>query len=297
MLKASESWLARDCLCSRSGRLQQLASRDGPGEVHLELAPPSASAPEWADDTGEDSVLLRVVAINHLLDPQDWRALGAAVVLRLDARRTRVDERPAPHWPLRARPARGGDGGLSPAALGAGGLSPAAAGTGPEHAGVRVRQLLDFGEEVRKDLESYCAAHGVCASPGSGRLHVCLHEPCPFRPINLPKYDDHREAPFARRGRLGADEGAAVVGMRPDTHAIVSRHIKPMTEGAGRSLAMVMNQEQPLEVSVFVTHSWAEDFADLLATLQVALDREEVVFLSAFSLDQHAAPWKGDYYY
>ena len=42
---------------------------------------------------------------------------------------------------------------------------------------------------------------------------------------------------------------------------VVKRHVKPKTAGSNVSLAVLLNRDAPKRASVFVSHSWAEDFA------------------------------------
>jgi len=275
VLRASESWIARDCMCTKSGKLKPLPARDCPGEVHLELAP------SFTGDRDEDCVLLRVVALRQpLVDPHEWHVLGAAVLLRVDTQRPKADQPPEPHW-RRMKTPRALNKASPP--LDSGG------GRSPEHMGVRVKQLLDFRDDICHDLANYCGAHQICIAPGwHENQHVCIHEPCPFRPINLPKYDEHKEVPVVKYANLNTNETSGLMKMNPDMNTVVTRYIKPMTSGTGKSLASMMNPERPLKVSAFVTHLWSEDFNDFVDTLQIALDREEVVYVSSFSLDQNA---------
>jgi len=118
-----------------------------------------------------------------------------------------------------------------------------------------------------------------------------LQDPCPFRPINKAKYDDHRGVPFVTAASLltpGCAEQALVAPLVASTQLVVDRYIRPMTRGSGRSLALTMNQGRPLRCCAFVTHSWSEPFAEFLDTLQTSLDSRDAVFLSCFSIDQNS---------
>ena len=88
----------------------------------------------------------------------------------------------------------------------------------PSLYGLRVRQLFDFGSEVYGSPEKLCAA--------------------------LP--DETPEVAF-------------MVGMKSYDHvttmrSVVADHVKPKTAGTGLSLAVLLNQDNPLRAHHFVSH-------------------------------------------
>eukprot|EP00927_Polykrikos_kofoidii_P038195 TRINITY_DN32490_c0_g1_i1.p1 TRINITY_DN32490_c0_g1~~TRINITY_DN32490_c0_g1_i1.p1 ORF type:complete len:1041 (+),score=177.68 TRINITY_DN32490_c0_g1_i1:114-3236(+) len=275
--QATGSWISRNCLCSTSGRLKPLNDLKSPGEVRIGLRP----TPIKGHD--EMVVLLRLVCIRRPHDPQDWNAFGAAVVLRCDGRSS-LTQSAAQCSPLQFQQ-----------------LHHALEGhqaepnfrdfpdeTRPEHWGVRVQQLIDFRDDIRDDVDRYCSCHARCFHDGPRRHHhVCLQNPCPFRPLATDSKDDHRGVPFVQRSCLTAAEESQLGSLEADMHFIVQRYIGPMTEGKGRSQALLMNTEMALRISAYVSHAWSQPFVDLIDTLEAALDTDDVVFLAAFALDPH----------
>jgi len=269
-LQASASWIARDCICSRSGKLKPITSPGCPGELKLSLSQALRT------EQGEAIVMFRMVVL-RTKDNQDWRALGAPLVLRMDIGGKLVQQAELEKhfaWAVARSPQENPDEG------------------NPVCWGVRVQQVLDFYTDIRDDLDKYCEAHRICLQDGPYKNHhVCLQDPCPFRPINKAKYDDHRGVPFVTAASLltpGCAEQALVAPLVASTQLVVDRYIRPMTRGSGRSLALTMNQGRPLRCCAFVTHSWSEPFAEFLDTLQTSLDSRDAVFLSCFSIDQNS---------
>lgn len=277
-LQASSSWIARDCLCSRSGRLKAISDWRCAGQVKLALLPVQPT------EEGEAVVMFRIIVLRkHATDNQDWRPLGAPLVLRMDLGCKLVQQAELQQqfsWALARAP-------RPPEELGD--------RSSPEFWGVRLQQVLDFFSEIRDDADSYCAVHKICTKQGQHQgHHVCMYDPCPYRPINKEKYDDHRGIPFVSvatvldpSGRTDS-AGAILADMAPNTSFIVERYIRPSTRGTGCSMAGVMNHGGPLRANTFITHVWSETFSEFLDTLQMAVDPRDVIWLSCFSIDQNS---------
>lgn len=313
VLQASENWIARDCLCLKNGKLRRLGGWMSPGEVRVALRPPLSSK-----DQSEAMVMFRVVAMRSQQDPRDWRAFGAPLVLRMDLVGKLLQQDQADllrhkeyvQVPLTLL----GLGASSPCSEGCDKALPGEAGDKPEYWGISVGQVADFYNDIKDDMETYCQSHKLCVDEGKHRnYHVCVHDPCPFRPINKSKYDDHRGVDFVTLASITNAQGAApalqvlasltrtrcqragdvtapsVTDLVPSTQVVVDRYIRPKTRGQG-SLALKINQGNPLKFSAFVTHAWAEPFAAFLETLHMAVDAEEVIFASCFSLDMNKTP-------
>jgi len=67
---------------------------------------------------------------------------------------------------------------------------------------------------------------------------------------------------------------------------LVEQYVKPKTQGTGLGYALLKNQECPLEVTVMISHAWAENAEDFFATLARSVREEEVLFICALSLYQ-----------
>lgn len=80
-LEASNSFLARDCVCS-----DVVPIRSWYGEVQLNLHPPDTAE-------GDVLVLLRIIKTSSLKDMQDWHPIGDAVVIKVEPRITREDKK------------------------------------------------------------------------------------------------------------------------------------------------------------------------------------------------------------
>jgi len=276
VLQASVSWIARDCICTRSGKLKAITAWTAPGELKLSLNPNVQS------DQGEVVVMFRVVLVKTALkDPHDWRAAGAPLVLRLalggKLMQQGVLEQHSQWATSRAHSTDQED----------------LADVGrPEFWGIRLQQVFDFHNEIRDDLAHYCSTHMQCMDGSlEGHHHVCMQDPCPFRPIDKNKYDDHRGIPVVRAAvLLVPGQDIQLLPVVPDLRVVANRYLRPMCRSTRRSAALTLNERQPLKCTTFVSHNWSEPFADLLETLDHALDRREVVFLAAFSLNLQDTP-------
>eukprot|EP00928_Gymnodinium_smaydae_P010135 TRINITY_DN13805_c2_g2_i1.p1 TRINITY_DN13805_c2_g2~~TRINITY_DN13805_c2_g2_i1.p1 ORF type:complete len:913 (-),score=206.28 TRINITY_DN13805_c2_g2_i1:58-2796(-) len=299
VLQCSESWIARDCICTPTGRLRLLTEHKGPGQVTLALGP------LLSREYSEVCIMLRVVAVGRSGDYQDWRALGAPLVLRVDTVGELIQQ-DAPHLQRqralpqslafadevasRASIAEGMDADSEGAAVKE--VRSVAPVAQPELAfrGVKVQQLSDFRIELRDDMERYVDVH--CCGPRSTRrnpFHVCLRDPCPFRPMNFARYDDHRGVSFVQKYAMSFEDAASTSEMQADTYFVVARYIVPATKHTGGCQAQLMNPIRPLKATVFVSHSWSEPFCDFVETLETSLEKDNVVFVASFAMD-HTVP-------
>jgi len=78
-MEASNSFLARDCVCSDMIPLRGLY-----GEVQIELRPPDTAE-------GDVLVILRIVKSGNIRSMQDWYPIGDPVVVRVEPRQCRED--------------------------------------------------------------------------------------------------------------------------------------------------------------------------------------------------------------
>jgi len=278
VLQASESFIARDCLCSASGKLKQLTAWKCPGQVRITLCPSATK------DLSEACVLLRVVAVRRLQDPHDWRTFGAGVVLRVDTVGTLLQADVQGSKVQRRQVMNLPEGDMLEEVE-----DPETLLLRPEFWGVRLQQLVDFRDEIREDMWHYCSCHRLCMHGGRYKsYHVCLSNPCTYRPIDKSRFDDHRGVPFISRSALEDDEVEACLDLDPNMNLVVERYIKPATKGTGKSHALLMNPKTPLRIRAYISHAWGENFIDLVDTLVSALDKDDVLFLSSFAFDQHA---------
>jgi len=270
VMQASESWLARDCLCSKSGKLRTLPSRNGPGQVNIALSPCRTAG------LTETVVMLRVIAARLSDNPHDWHVVGSAVVLRVDlVGKLQQQVPPEQQWQSAARGPTEAE-------------APDESFSG--NCGLRVQQLIDFYDDIREDMEKYCRVHRLCVHQHSHRFHhVCMLTPCPYRPMNFSRYDDHRGIPFVPYSALRYDEPQHLTELAADMHLVVARYIKPMTKHTGKGQVALMNPKKPLKFAAFITHAWSEHISDFVETVGNALDGDDVVFISAFSVDQHSS--------
>ena len=224
VLRASESWLARDALCTR---LRQLRNLHGVDEVRVRLQPPQS-------DEDQAFVLLRVVVTRNLMDEQDWHVIGSPVVLRvlifqrfphatMDIFNCSVD-RMLSQQKTSVDASRLTDEGTI--------------ADRPEMWGMTVRQLVLFRDRHRSDLEQYCNVHKFYSK---GRQHVCMMNPCPFD-------GKHKGVPHIAEHSLPANRSEAdVVPLDPNMHVVTGRYIKPETKDMGMGWAVLMNEDKPLK--------------------------------------------------
>merc|ERR1712232_1132477 len=67
---------------------------------------------------------------------------------------------------------------------------------------------------------------------------------------------------------------------------LVEGYVKPMTKGKGVGYALLKNMDSPKLVNVFVSHSWQENAEDFYQTLERSVQKDEIMFICAFSLYQ-----------
>ncbi|CAK9116050.1 unnamed protein product [Durusdinium trenchii] len=140
----------------------------------------------------------------------------------------------------------------------------------PEYWGVRVRELAQFHSSIREELLAYCSVHEMCFEP-TGCVHLCKKS-CTW---------DHSGI----QHRLKEDKSGTQ--LLPNMHAVVAKYIKPQTKELGKSWAL-MRHPDGLRITHFITHTWEELFADFVASLESALDPDDVVWVCSLALDQNA---------
>jgi len=278
-LQASESWIARDCICCSTGKLRVLNNLKGPDKIQVTLNPGHVQGEK------EACVLLRVVVICRPNDPRDWRAIGASVVLQVDTEATLM------------QPGSQGSQEQRQAIIANSNVGAAEHGEAPpKYAGVTMRQMTDFFEAIRPDLAKYVSAHRVCKLESSPRCgyHVCMYQPCPFKPLMTfvtMKGDDHRGIPYVPATTLSAEEEASLEDVIPDVQLVLRRYARPKEKGFSQGREQeILAPRKPLKTGVYISHSWSEPFNDLMDTLQRALDKEEVIFMARLALPD-SEPW------
>jgi len=77
-------------------------------------------------------------------------------------------------------------------------------------------------------------------------------------------------------------------------HVVVDVIIKPRTREADGILgfAPLLNRQNPLRASIFVSHCWSEVFADFVRTLETHLPATSVVWICSFALPQNRDIYK-----
>jgi len=141
----------------------------------------------------------------------------------------------------------------------------------PRNWGITVQQLKEFHDDIIEDLESYCEVHGYYESDDNCVYHICCKDPCPFT--------DHG-APFLDKVPAGAKPTEPLL---PNMHTVVSRYIQPCTAKDGKQYALRVNPTG-LKINRFVSHTWLEPFHDFVATMTLALEPDDVIWLSGFAL-------------
>jgi len=78
-------------------------------------------------------------------------------------------------------------------------------------------------------------------------------------------------------------------GWRKDynLYQMVQRYVMPRTEGTGVGYALLANSASPLEISVMVSHAWAENAEMFVDTLERSVGRQEPMFICAFAIYQN----------
>jgi len=112
-----------------------------------------------------------------------------------------------------------------------------------------------------------------------GPRHVCMAPACP--------YGDHRGVSFVSYETVVADGiEDSLKPMDVNMHAVVSREVKPRTQAAGCSYALMLNPGG-LKITSFITHTWEEPFGQFIGTLKMALNPDDVVWVCSFALNQN----------
>jgi len=69
-------------------------------------------------------------------------------------------------------------------------------------------------------------------------------------------------------------------------YQVVEEYIKPRTAGTGLGLALLLNEDAPLEVNVMVSHAWSENVEEFVRALELSVSADDVMFICAFALYQ-----------
>mmetsp|Transcript_81892 Transcript_81892/g.210980 ORF Transcript_81892/g.210980 Transcript_81892/m.210980 type:complete len:603 (-) Transcript_81892:94-1902(-) len=67
---------------------------------------------------------------------------------------------------------------------------------------------------------------------------------------------------------------------------LVEQYIIPKTRGHGIGYALMVNQDEPKEVSVMVSHSWNENFEEFVDVLERTVHQDEILFICALAIYQ-----------
>jgi len=286
-VEASESWIARTCICSSSGKLLPLTIVNRPGQVRVRLSPMPLL------DDPDTSVLMRVVLIADLCDPQDWQGVGAVVVMPVEMA-PRPLSKPGCSMQLHTLIQNSTD------------LTPGVAkDERPAFNGIALQQLAEFHREIKKDLDSYCACHRICTTGHRRGEHVCIHDPCPY---GTSPPDDHRGLPFVPHYVLEEEERGRLQDLVADVKLVARRYAglgACVATGAQAALAAAFAEVGVYRIpgaawapaagggtaaellrpprlgkpGTYIAHCWSEPFSDLLDTLQRALRPDDIVLL------------------
>lgn len=71
-----------------------------------------------------------------------------------------------------------------------------------------------------------------------------------------------------------------------NVYTLVSDFVVPWTQGRGLGFALLINQEEPKEVNLMVSHAWSENAEEFLEVLVRATSDTDVMFICALSIFQ-----------
>mmetsp|Transcript_80105 Transcript_80105/g.201539 ORF Transcript_80105/g.201539 Transcript_80105/m.201539 type:complete len:660 (-) Transcript_80105:367-2346(-) len=74
--------------------------------------------------------------------------------------------------------------------------------------------------------------------------------------------------------------------MDNSVYTVVQDYIIPWTRGTGLGYALMLNQDEPKEVNVMVSHAWGENAEDFFEALLRSTTEEDVIFVCALSIYQ-----------
>lgn len=151
----------------------------------------------------------------------------------------------------------------------------------PAQCAIRVRDIEELLKVIKQDMTAYCDAHGVDDS----FRHVCKSSLCPF---------DHKGMPHVQP----KNASGCVKPLSPNMHLVVGRYVKPWTvkhkvSYAGALIAIQAARSQKPDdnfdtrASAFISHNWEEEFQDFVATALNALDRDSLVWVCSFMINQN----------
>lgn len=150
----------------------------------------------------------------------------------------------------------------------------------PAKCAIRVRDLEDLLNVIKPDMTAYCDAHSV----DDAFHHVCHQDSCPF---------DHKGVPHVNMDRAVGD----IKPLSPNMHLVVSRYVKPWTRKTNVSYAGALIAIQAaradgtppdMKAHAFISHNWEELFDDFVTTALNALDRDSLIWVCSFLINQNA---------
>lgn len=122
-----------------------------------------------------------------------------------------------------------------------------------------------------------------------------------FKVLYLGDPENHPSMWCISLGQLKQFTAMARVQLGPDefskasTTDVVKKVVMQATKAAGRSYACMLNWQQLLQVDVFISHAWAENFGEFVESVESALDSrvkadETSLWICSFALFQSTDP-------
>jgi len=298
LLRAAESPEAFSCLATNSGALRPIQNLQSPGKAIVSVRHlPCEDGTE--EPTGESKMLMRILVTREPEDPQEWWFAGPVVVIRTQLFEDTAGvplpmSTPAPTVP-------DADPRQLAAMIGSYQQAPSKTPQEPnEGIGVKLQDLLDFHEAIKPELSHYCRCHRTLGGDKNGfGAHVCLEEPCPYASVSLG-HGGHR---FVSHSQLTREDRAKLKDMILDMRLVRMRYSRvnripqrPQSRSGHRSTCSQRSlQERSVDNDfTFVSYCWSEPFAQLLDTLQRAMDSNEFVFLPGLMSSFDVLPPAGD---
>mmetsp|Transcript_43851 Transcript_43851/g.115716 ORF Transcript_43851/g.115716 Transcript_43851/m.115716 type:complete len:551 (+) Transcript_43851:192-1844(+) len=153
-----------------------------------------------------------------------------------------------------------------------------------EYWGVTVGDLCTFYDEIKEDMDDYRHVHRFAMKDNKPTHLCCEGAMCKFRRKTSPEMDEDEHKGVWHEHDEG---GLEAKDLSPDMHLVVARYIKPKTKHYDSFSRMLY--PKGLKINRFVTHSWSEKFSDFVSTLAAALNKEVVVWVCSFALNQNAS--------
>eukprot|EP00930_Biecheleria_cincta_P069265 TRINITY_DN5701_c1_g1_i1.p1 TRINITY_DN5701_c1_g1~~TRINITY_DN5701_c1_g1_i1.p1 ORF type:complete len:797 (+),score=172.27 TRINITY_DN5701_c1_g1_i1:863-3253(+) len=114
-----------------------------------------------------------------------------------------------------------------------------------------------------------------------GCVHVCTDcsaEPCKF---------EHKDVEHISLEQLSESEQAGLKTLKANMHLVVSRHVKPQTKDLDCSWSELKNPKG-LQIQVFITHTWSQEFKAFVNTLSHACESKEAVWICSLAIPQNS---------